>query len=409
MNARRKMQEILSQRTAMLAAAESAMTANNMEEYKSCMEKVGNMNAEIEQLQSLIAEQDKQYAVPGAQHVSKSEVKDRAEERMNALTHGEAITFSAEEVRSMVLGNMTDSVVVGGGDAEPVGAGNNVHGGDAPVSSIVDMVTLVDATGLGAFIEPYVKAEIAAQGGKVTTVAGTARTDTDPDFGTVKINPYEVTTTTYLDRNLRRLSPVAYEAKVQQLVSRALRRKLAALIFAGDGQATPDFFGIYTAKDTAGAAMISTIGAAAISDTLLGDIAFNYGGDEDLGAFARLFLSKADLKALGALRDADGRRLLDIVMGENGGNMGTLKDGGLFVPYGLSSAVGTIGTAAKNAKTMIYGDPKNFELALFGDMTIRIDQSYKAGERLDTILGDCVAGGNVIVKDGFTVVTKAEA
>ena len=51
----------------------------------------------------------------------------------------------------------------------------------------------------------------------------------------------------------------------------------------------------------------------------------------------------------------------------------------------------------------IYGDPMNYLLGLFGDYTIRVDESVKAVERMYTILGDAVIGGNVIVKDGFVV------
>lgn len=56
---------------------------------------------------------------------------------------------------------------------------------------------------------------------------------------------------------------------------------------------------------------------------------------------------------------------------------------------------------ASDIQTMIYGDPMNFELGLFGDYSIRIDESVKAVERMNAILGDVMVGGNLIVKDGF--------
>ena len=56
---------------------------------------------------------------------------------------------------------------------------------------------------------------------------------------------------------------------------------------------------------------------------------------------------------------------------------------------------------------MVYGDPMNYELGLFGDYTVRVDESVKAVERMLTILGDAMVGGNLIVDKGFVVATVA--
>ena len=52
---------------------------------------------------------------------------------------------------------------------------------------------------------------------------------------------------------------------------------------------------------------------------------------------------------------------------------------------------------------ILYGDPMNFEVGLFGDYSIRIDESVKAVERMYAILGDVFVGGNLIVDKGFVV------
>jgi len=54
---------------------------------------------------------------------------------------------------------------------------------------------------------------------------------------------------------------------------------------------------------------------------------------------------------------------------------------------------------------MVYGDPQNYELGLFGDYTVRVDESVKAVERMLTVLGDAMVGGNLIVDKGFVVAT----
>ena len=54
---------------------------------------------------------------------------------------------------------------------------------------------------------------------------------------------------------------------------------------------------------------------------------------------------------------------------------------------------------------MLYGDPMNYELGLFGDYSIRVDESIKGVERMLTILGDAMVGGNIIRHKGFVVAT----
>ena len=50
-----------------------------------------------------------------------------------------------------------------------------------------------------------------------------------------------------------------------------------------------------------------------------------------------------------------------------------------------------------------YGDPMNYELGLFGDYTVEVSKDYKFGEGLLTILGEVMAGGNLIRHNGFMV------
>lgn len=66
------------------------------------------------------------------------------------------------------------------------------------------------------------------------------------------------------------------------------------------------------------------------------------------------------------------------------------------------------GTAAgaSAVQTMVYGDPLNYELGLFGDYSIRVDESVKALERMVAILGDAFVGGNLVVDKGFVVASR---
>ena len=130
----------------------------------------------------------------------------------------------------------------------------------------------------------------------------------------------------------------------------------------------------------------------------LDKLVFGYGGNEEVGGNARLYLTKANLQAIGALRGTnEKRRLFNIVPNAGNPNTGTIEDGGMIVPYTIVSDLA--------AATLAYGDPANYELGLFGDYLIRVDESVKSVERMNTILGDIMVGGNLVVDNGFVIGT----
>ena len=154
-----------------------------------------------------------------------------------------------------------------------------------------------------------------------------------------------------------------------------------------------------TAKNSAGADIFAgeNVGAAIAVDTL-DKLVFGYGGDEMVAGQARLYLTKANLKAIGALRGTnEKRRLYTITPDQNNPNTGIIADGGLIVPYTLCAAVG--------ATKLVYANPLNYLLGLFGQYSIRVDESYQAGKRLNTILGDVKLGGNLVIDKGAFVGT----
>ena len=389
---RRKLIDLANQRTAALQEAETSLQANDHAGYDAAMVRVSNLNTEIQRVQSLITEQERQIDL---RQPSAAEAHDMAEERGAALMRGDAVNFTAREMRRTI-----NSVTLATGTlVEPTGAGSEIRD---PVgngtSSIVTQVFVQDLTGMTSFLEPYVIEEMKANGGVPAALAGTARTDSDPTFGVAEIKPYEVNVTSFVDRNISRLSPADYYSKVHGMAMRALRRKVAALIVNGDGAASPTFYGITGAKNKAGAAIYASKTLSGIDATTLDELYFAYGSDESLGGNARLLLTKTNLKAIGALRGANEKqRLFTITPDAGNANTGVISDGGVIIPYTLSSDVG--------ANTLLYGDPINFELGLFGDYSIRVDESVKAVERMVAILGDAFVGGNLIRHHGFVVGT----
>lgn len=412
MSMRRKLTEKLQERTALLEKAEGLLQEGNREEYRTQMDAVKAMNGEIEEIKSLIQEQDRKFMEKAP---DLAEERDKAAERGNLLMKGQEVKFSALEVsKALFLSQHAaeKSVTLATGTlAQPTGAGTNIRDPlGSGVGAIIDQVYVQDLTGMSSYLEPYVISEFDASGADVATAAGTARTASgDPTFGVSKISPYELTTTSYVDRNISRLTPANYYAKVYAMAIRAMRRDTVKMIFNGDGQSTPDMYGIKNAKNMAGNPIFATVNVAEVGPDLLTDLMFAYGGDEELGGNCRLYLNKKDLQALGKLRGTnEKRRLFDIVPDAGNPNTGTIRDGGIIVPYSISSKLTALSAStagASDIQAMVYGDPMNYELGLFGDYTVRVDESVKAVERMLTILGDAMVGGNLIVDKGFVVAT----
>ena len=405
---RRKLIELKQQRAAQLETAETALKAGKQEDYGSAMEKVRNMNTEIKSIQSLIEEQDRKFL----EKADDPQVeKDKVEELGSQLMKGEKVSFSVGEVRKALWGVNKSITLATGTLVQPTGAGANIRDNlETTVSSIVDQVQVQDLSGMGSLLEPYVITESDAKGGKVSTNAGQARTaSADPTFGVAKISPYELNVTNYVDRNISRLSPANYYAKIFGMAMRAMRRELAKLTVNGDGQATPDMFGMKNAKNQAGNEIFASVNLSAIDENTLDELFYAYGGDEEIAGNARLFLNKADLKAMGKIRGtADKNRVYKVHPDEGNPNTGMIEDGGNFVPYTIVSALTALSASTAGAaaiQTMLYGSPMNYILGLFGPYSIRVDESVKAVERMYTILGDAMVGGNLIVHKGMVVAT----
>lgn len=408
---KRKLIDLANQRTGALQAAEAALQANNTADYDSAMETVRNLNTEIQRVQNLLDEQQRALI---AQTPTAAEQRDMDEERAEALrNHGE-VKFSAIETLRGLRNAAGDGTLVSGAIVQPTGAGTEIHD-NLGQTTLLDLVRVEDMTGLSGWDEPYAVADQTPAVGKVETVAGTARTKSDPAFGIAQVKPYEVSVTSLVDRNIARLSPAAYMAKIQTMAMRALRNKIAQLILLGDAEAQHVMYGMINGTNKDGGSIITTLAATVsggkgkVDEQLLNDLYFAYGNNYEVGGNAMLMCNKSDLKALGAIRGTNEKhRLFSVTPNAGQANRGVITDGGLIVPYLLDPAITAIDgtTAAATAKSCcIYGDPMNYLLGLFGDYTIRVDESVKAIERMYAILGDAVVGGNVVVDKGFVVST----
>ena len=291
------------------------------------------------------------------------------EARAKAFAESGKMTIENAEARSVLVSSgtlATPTEVAGINDA--IGA---------KVSSIVDLVKITDASGMGAYKVAYVNTDATA----ATQTEGGAYNASEPTFGFVEIAPQTEAVLSYISKQARKQTPLNYQAKVNESALVALRKRAAKII-----------------TDKLVASTLNTkIPLSALDEKTLRTVAFNYGGDESIVGAATLFINKTDLVALGDVRGSDKKPVYEITPDASNPNTGVIRDGGLAVPYCIDSNL--------TAGTLAYGQAKGFELALFSNYEINVSEDFAFDKGLLAIRGDVELGGDVTVKGGFVVAT----
>ena len=274
------------------------------------------------------------------------------------------------------------------------------------ISAIIDMVNVVDASGMGEDRVPYQKTEATAGVKK----DGTATPESANEFDFVVIKPVLVSTLSYISKNVPRTTPVNYKARTTECAVRALRREISRMIVNGDPSKTiPEICGIINAKTVTTA---KDLPVSAINQFTLRNIALGYGGDDYIEGGCVLMLNKEDLIAFGDVRGTNEKKYVyEIEYAEGSTTTGIIKDGGLAVPFVINATCKALSNkdVAVDEYTMLYGKSLAYQLDLFGDFEIEVSRDYKFAEGLLAVLGEVMVGGNVIALDGWTRVKKAAA
>lgn len=309
----------------------------------------------------------------------------------------EARAQAFKETRRETIGTVeTRAVLVSGGTLlTPTGVSGINDSADVRVSSIIDMVKVVNCEGMGSNKIAYLSedADVAD-----TQTEGNAATEKEPTFATITITPESVATLSYISKQAKKQTPLMYEAKVREQAMLSLRKKAASVVTKKLQEST--------LNSTVDGDVVSKKGA--VNSGTLRKIALAYGGDEGVAGGAVLFLNKADLIAFGDVRGANEKKpVYEITPDSANPNTGTIKDGGLTVRYclnkNLTALNGTTQTSAAQ-KTMFYGVPTCIELDLFSAYEIAVSEDFRFDKLLDTIRGDVELGADVVVKNGFVAV-----
>ena len=406
-----KLKKMLKEKTEARAQLIKDMAATDDKEARAAqLEVMGNLDAEIDNLNSMIAEaeQDPELQArakgipegefnPLAQSRSKDETNNEIEElekRGADLRAGKTIKMPNIEARAAI--KSTDGLLIEKKYSRELSPKFN------EVSSLIDRVNSVPLQGG----ESYSKGFEVAGGEGGYTEEGAAANDINPTYDTVEIPKAKITAYAEITEEIKKLPNIDYVTYISGEVRKALRRKITREIIAGAGT-TNTLTGIYKAPANVIPAAYD-MEVAAIDEDTLNNIVFAYGGDEDVEDAAVLVLSKKDLQAFSNVKNNDKERIYKIT---KNGNTGTIeyKDGGVMVDYIINSACNSLSASAVEAGTytMVYGRPAAYEMPVFSDIEITESSDYKFKEGMLAFKGSVFTGGNVGAYKGWMRVKKA--
>lgn len=311
------------------------------------------------------------------------------EKRAKEFAETNKMTLSNEEARASVL-------VSGGTIAQPVGV-SGINGLMPQVSSIVDLVKIVDASNMGG---GYKIAYQITDAEASDHTEGSDATESDPTFGIITVTASDKSLVSYISNKVRKQSPLTYEQKVRESSMTALRKTASKMIV--DALEASEITEIMDITLTGSGSKTGVLDAG-----FLRKITLNYGGDEAVMGGAVLMLNKKDLIALGDIRGTNEKLpVFKITPNATDPNTGIIEDGGLAVRYIINNNCKVLsGTAqtSSDIKGIYYGAPEAIELALFSDLEIATSEDYKFASDMLTVRGTASLGAGMGVYKGFVV------
>lgn len=322
------------------------------------------------------------------------EMKTKYEQRGVDLKEHKGVSFDVDELDLRAITISSGDLTV------PTYSSNQLNPGFNDVSSVIDAVHAVPLVGG----EAYEKGFVVSYGeGDYTTEVGDYAA-AEPVFDYVSTGKAKITAYAELSDEAAKLPSVQYAVEVRKGITQAIRKKIARQILIGAGGANT-ITGIFNAPENVIPAAtdleIAQIGADTLDQMVLG-----YGGAEDVEGISYLILNKSDLAAFAALRDAEGRKLYEISINGNTGEI-TSKDS-FKVPYIINSACPALSAAGTLAGTycMAYGKLQAYEMPVFSPLTVEESRDFKFKSGHIAYRGSIWTGGTVAAYQGFIRVKK---
>ncbi len=249
------------------------------------------------------------------------------------------------------------------------------------VCSIVDDVEAIDATGTGSWDFAYRKTDAAA----AAVTEGSAVAGTPGTFDHVTIAPAAWGILDEVSNQVKKMTPVAYEQSVRNNAYLALRREARNKIVAAVTAST----------------LAEAVTGMALDATYIRKLVLGYDGDETVAGNAKLYINKADLQTLGAVRGTNEKKAVyDIEFTDP--NNGTIKDGGMVVPFSICAALTT--------GTQLYGNPRTIKMLMWDNYEVTTDDGGDYFKRnMLGVRGLQTAGADLTVWHGMQKITQANS
>ena len=387
---------INSKNTKLAELRQTLITTEDKEQRMAIGETLTALEKEIADLQAIADEQpadDEQEGRSLSVVATHKKTDDNGiEARANKFAQTNRMTLANDEVRASVL-------VSGGTIAQPKDV-DGITGLYPQVSSIVDMVDVVDCSGAGAgmdFAYQITDAEAADH------VEGTAASQSEPTFDIVHVTAADKALVSYISNKVRKQSPLTYEATVRDSAMTALRKAASKIcVEAVTGSEIAETMAIDLDSSNKGV----------LDEKFLRKITLNYGGDEAVMGEAVLFINKADLIALGDVRGSNKQAVYEITPDAGNPNTGIIKDGGLAVKYCINNNCAALAGTAQTSTDVLgafYGNPKAIKLCMFEGMEVATSEDYKFAEDMLAVRGKTSIGAGMVQYHGFVIAKIAKA
>lgn len=405
-----KLNELLEKRTALL---------NELRNPETTAERFAEIRAEVEKINFLISEAQKDEDAEAARNAAKRDEELRAarnpaakdgtvfdtskakneEERANEAAELETRAQTLKEGKAISVKVDRRAAVASSQTALGVVASDEINPTFEQVSTLYKAVNEVHLEGSGA--ESYKKPFVKTIGEGGVTKEGTDYTDAEPTFDYASINKVKITAYAEVNEEVEKLPAARYLDEINKAIVAAWYKKLNAQIVGGKG-GSDEIVGLTAAP----AAVIDKAKCektiATIDENTLDTLIFNYGGDEDVEGDATLVLNKLTLEEFAKVRGSDKKRVYNIVVR---GNSGTING----VPFICTSKLAPFATVENGNPYLLYGKLKGYELAYFTDLDVQKSTDYKFKQGVIALRVSGFVGGSPAMYNGFMSVIKAAA
>lgn len=249
------------------------------------------------------------------------------------------------------------------------------------ISSIVDDVDVIDATGTGSWEFPYQKTEAsAADVTEGQNVGGTGAT-----FDKVEIGPGEWGVLDEVSNQVMKMTNVNYAAKVQRAAYLALRKKAKEKITAA----------------VLASNLLEKKYSIALDQHFVRKVVLGFDADESVAGGCKMYINKADLATLGQVRGTNEKKaVFEIEFTDE--NNGTIKDGATVIRFSINSSLPT--------GQQLYGQPQTIKMLLWDNYEISTDDGGDYFKRnMLGIRGIQTAGANLAAYHGMQLISQAAA